>query len=81
MDWYARWWFAVCRKGVFNKNQTDLTRFRRGKNKGIVLSIVIFEHKGDKGEMLAMYRSAEDILNNQEVIYNISEMSVKYKQT
>lgn len=37
----------------------------------------LFEHQGDKGEMLAMYRNAEDILDNQTEIYEISEMSVK----
>ena len=37
----------------------------------------LFEHKGDKGEMLTMYRNAEDILDNQAAIYAISEMSVK----
>ena len=37
----------------------------------------LFEHQGDKGEMLAMYRKAEDILDNQKEIYAISEMSVK----
>lgn len=36
----------------------------------------LFEHQGDKGEMLAMYRRAEDILDNQAEIYAISEMSV-----
>ncbi len=36
----------------------------------------LFEHQGDKGEMLAMYRKAEDILDNQAEIYAISEMSV-----
>lgn len=36
----------------------------------------LFEHQGDKGDMLAMYRKAEDILNNQTDIYAISEMSV-----
>lgn len=37
----------------------------------------LFEHKGDKGEMLAMYRKAEDILDNQTDFYAISEMSLK----
>jgi dTDP-4-amino-4,6-dideoxygalactose transaminase len=36
----------------------------------------LFEHQGDKGEMLAMYRRAEDILDNQAEIYAISEMSI-----
>ena len=36
----------------------------------------LFEHEGDKGEMLAMYRRAEDILDSQTEIYAISEMSV-----
>lgn len=37
----------------------------------------LFEHQGDKDAMLAMYRRAEDILDNQMDIYAISEMSVK----
>ena len=37
----------------------------------------LFEHQGDKGEMLAMYRKAEDILDDQTDFYAISEMSVK----
>ncbi len=37
----------------------------------------LFENQGDKGEMLTMYRKAEDILDNQAEIYAISEMSVK----
>ena len=37
----------------------------------------LFEHQGEKGEMLAMYREAEDILDNQPEIYAISEISVK----
>lgn len=36
----------------------------------------LIERQGDKGEMLAMYRKAEDILDNQTEIYAISEMSV-----
>ena len=36
----------------------------------------LFEHQGDKGEILAMYRRAEDILDNQAEFYAISEMSV-----
>ena len=36
----------------------------------------LFGQQGDKNEMLAMYRKAEDILDNQTEIYAISEMSV-----
>lgn len=36
----------------------------------------LFNHQGDKGEMLAKYRKAEDILDCQAEIYAISEMSV-----
>lgn len=36
----------------------------------------LIEQKGDKGEMLAKYRKAEDILDCQTEIYGISEMSV-----
>lgn len=37
----------------------------------------LFEHKGDKGEMLEMYSNAEAILDNQDRIYAISKMSSK----
>jgi dTDP-4-amino-4,6-dideoxygalactose transaminase len=71
--------FAVCREGVFNKKPDRPDKdLEEAKIKASYAKYrYLFEHKGDKGEMLAMYRSAEDILNNQEVIYNISEMSAK----
>ena len=37
----------------------------------------LFEHEGDKSEMLAMYREAEDILDNQSDIFGISKTSIK----
>lgn len=37
----------------------------------------LFEHQGEKSDMLAMYRKAEDILDNQKETFAISEMSVK----
>lgn len=71
--------FAVCREGVFNKKPDRPDKdLEEAKIKASYAKYrYLFEYKGDKGEMLAMYRSAEDILNNQEVIYNISEMSAK----
>ena len=59
--------------GIFRDKDLEEAKIRASYAKYRYL----FEHKGDKGEMLAMYRSAEDILNNQEEIYNISEMSAK----
>ena len=37
----------------------------------------LFNHQGDKNEMLAMYRKAEDILDQQTEIFAISSMSAK----
>ena len=71
--------FAVCREGVFNeKPQRPDSDLEEAKIKASYAKYrYLFEHKGDKGEMLAMYRAAEDILDNQEDIYSISEMSAK----
>lgn len=71
--------FAVCREGVFNeKPQRQDKDLEEAKIRASYAKYrYLFEHKGDKGEMLAMYRSAEDILDNQKEIYNISEISAK----
>lgn len=71
--------FAVCREGVFNeKPQRPDKDLEEAKIKASYTKYrYLFEHNGDKGEMLAMYRAAEDILDNQEEIYNISETSAK----
>lgn len=71
--------FAVCRKGAFSeKPQRPDSDLEEAKIKASYAKYhYLFEHKGDKGEMLAMYRAAEDILDNQENIYSISEMSAK----
>jgi len=71
--------FAVCRDGSFNdKPQRPDKDLEEAKIKASYAKYrYLFEHKGDKGDMLAMYRAAEDILDNQEEICNISDMSVK----
>ena len=69
--------FAVCRKERFtNKpNQTD-TMLEQAKVKASYYKYrFLFEHEGDKREMLAMYRKAEDILDNQTEMFAISETS------
>lgn len=71
--------FAVCREGNFTgkPNQSD-TVLEQAKIKASYAKYdYLFEHRGDKGGMLAMYRAAEDILDNQEEIFSISDMSAK----
>lgn len=71
--------FAVYREGAFNeKPQRPDKDLEEAKIEASYAKYrFLFEKQGDKGEMLAMYRSAEDILDNQKEIYNISEVSVK----
>jgi len=71
--------FAVCREGVFdNKPSHPDKALEQAKVKASYAKYrYLFEHEGDKGEMLAMYREAEDILDNQNEIYTISETSAK----
>lgn len=71
--------FAVCREGSFNeKPQRPDKVLEEAKIKASYAKYrYLFEHKGDKGEMLAMYRAAEDILDNQKNIFCISDMSAK----
>lgn len=71
--------FAVCREGSFNDKpqKTDIDLERAKIKASYAKYRYIFEHKGDKVDMLSMYRTAEDILDNQEEIFNISEMSAK----
>ena len=71
--------FAVCREDRFNKKpfKSD-TALEEAKIKASYAKYCyLFEKKGEKGKLLAMYRSAEEILDNQEVIYGISNMSAK----
>lgn len=69
--------FAVIRKGLFLQKPTEPNVvLEREKVKASYAKYrYLFEHTGDKGEMLAMYRSAEDILDKQETIYAVSKMS------
>ena len=71
--------FAVCREGVFeNKPKVTDKELEAAKVKASFAKYrFLFEHEGDKSEMLAMYRVAEDILNDQSAIYALSETSVK----
>lgn len=71
--------FTVCRKNYFSQkpNQTDMTLEQAKVNASYYKYRFLFEHKGDKGEMLAMYREAEDILDNQTDVFAISEMSAR----
>ena len=71
--------FAVTREGYFsNKPQYSDISLEEAKVKASFTKYrYLFEDKGDKIDMLALYRSAEDILDNQERIYAISQMSSK----
>lgn len=71
--------FAVCREGVFaNKPKCSDVTLEQAKIKASYAKYhFLFEHTGDKSEMLAMYREAEDILDKQSEIYAISDTSVK----
>jgi len=71
--------FAVTREGFFsNKPQYSDISLEEAKVKASFTKYrYLFENKGDKIDMLALYRSAEDILDNQDRIYAISPMSSK----
>lgn len=71
--------FAVCREGVFeNKPQISDKELEAAKIKASFAKFrFLFEHEGNKSEMLAMYREAEDILDKQSAIYALSETSAK----
>lgn len=71
--------FAVCRKGQFHHKpiKTD-TVLEQAKVKASYSKYrFLFEHEGEKSNMLAKYREAEDILDNQTELFAISEMSAK----
>lgn len=69
--------FAVCREGVFdNKPKLSDKALEKAKVKASYAKYrFLYNHEGDKNEMLAMYRKAEDILDNQSEIYSISDTS------
>ncbi len=71
--------FAVCHSGVFgNKPEKPDYELEAAKVKASYAKYdYLFEQKGDKTEMLALYRKAEDILDRQNEIYSISPMSAK----
>lgn len=71
--------FAVCREGKFENKPTcsDIVLEQAKVKASYAKYRYLFEHEGDKGEMLALYREAEDILDNQSVIYAISNTSAK----
>ena len=71
--------FAVCRKNNFSMkpNQTDMTLEQAKVKASYYKYRFLFEHEGDKGEMLTMYREAEDILEKQTDVFAISEMSAR----
>lgn len=71
--------FAVCRDSKFsNKPVYSDTILEQAKVKASFAKYrYLFEHEGDKSEMLAMYREAEDILDNQSDIFGISKTSIK----
>lgn len=69
--------FAVIRKGKFiNKPiEPDVTLEREKIKASYAKYRYLFEHSGNKRDMLAMYRNAEKILDKQNSIYSISRMS------
>lgn len=71
--------FAVCREGQFLKkpNQTDSVLEQAKIKASYAKYRFLFEKIGEKAKMLEMYRKAEDILDNQDGFYAISEMSEK----
>lgn len=71
--------FAVCRDGEFfgKPQKTDMKLEKAKVEASFAKYRYIFDHEGEKSEMLAMYRHAEDILDNQTKIYAISTTSVK----
>lgn len=71
--------FAICRDGEFGAKPVCQDKaLERAKVKASYTKYrYLFEHEGDKNEMLAMYRKAEDILDKQNDIYAISDTSTK----
>ena len=71
--------FAVSRGELFiNKPYKEDKDLEDAKVKASYTKFrYLFNHQGDKNEMLAMYRKAEDILDQQTEIFAISSMSAK----
>lgn len=71
--------FAVCRNGSFNgKPSMSDTALEQAKIKAFYAKYrYLYENLGTKAEMLKLYCDAENILNNQDGYFNISETSAK----
>ena len=71
--------FVVSRNGILKKKpQMPDTVLEQAKIEASYAKYrFLFEHEGNKSEMLTMYREAEDILDSQNDIYSISPMSAK----
>lgn len=71
--------FAVSREGFFvNKPQDSDVELEEAKVKALYAKYrFLFKHEGEKSDMLALYRKAEDILDQQNEVYAISPMSAK----
>ena len=71
--------FVVARKGKLPQKpkSSDELLEKEKINASYAKYRYLFEHIGDKGDMLAMYRKAEDILDSQDKIFAISQMSSK----
>lgn len=71
--------FAVCRAGKFTKKPvfSDVELERAKVSASYTKYEYIIHHQGDKGRMLAMYREAEDLLDNQRTVFAISDTSAK----
>lgn len=69
--------FAVCRNGVFiGKPTSSDVVLERVKREACEMKYrYLFLYNGDKDKYLTRYKEAEDILNNQEQTYLISELS------
>lgn len=69
--------FAVCRNAKFEgkPNQADIELEQAKIKASFAKYRFLFEHAGNKEDMLEMYREAESILNNQKQIYAISKMT------
>lgn len=71
--------FAVSRCGIFDykPQQYDRTLESAKVKASYTKYRYLFEHVGDKSEMLSMYRHAEDILDKQAELFRISDTSSK----
>lgn len=69
--------FAVCRCGQFQEKPVHPDEvLEQAKVKASYAKYrYLFEQEGSKDKMLEMYREAEEILDHQETLYTISEMS------